>query len=103
MLLGKVDVWNIYLYKLERGYYSEASEREAAQPTLKPVIVFKRVWSGAESVVPIIYEDNALYFVYTDALTTEQTKELVELRGDGYETLLKEAESALAKHFSRGR
>jgi hypothetical protein len=101
MLLGRVDSWNIYIYKFESGRYSDATEREVAQPTFEPVIVFKRVWAGGESVVPIVYENKALYFVYTDASTQEETKELVELRGNGYEQLLTEAESALKKHFQR--
>lgn len=101
MLLDRIDNWNIYLYKYEKGHYSEASQNEVARPTFEPIIVFKRAWSGGESVVPIIYENEALYFVYTDALTSIQTKELVELHSDGYEILLKEAESALTKHFQK--
>lgn len=103
MRIGSVDYWEIHIWKQVGGHYSPATEQEVAVPSFEPVIVFRSSW-GAKGALgtPIVYEDGSLYFVYEDALTTEQVKEIVELRGDGYTTLLKEAERVLTKHFSNG-
>ena len=102
MLVGSVDYWQIHIWKLENGRYEPASEREVAEPTFNPIIVFRSSWGGAGSLgTPLVYENQVLYFVYDDAITQEQIKERVELRGDGYDKLLEEAERTLTKHFSR--
>ena len=102
-MLGPIDDWEVQIWKCVGGFYSLATEREMAFPNFIPIIAFVKQWSESHSV-NMIYEDHNLYFVYTDALTTEQVKEPVELRdwqGNYHKLLLEEAEKILAKHFSK--
>ena len=102
MFLGQVKDFEIHIWKEENGRYAPADEKEVAQPSFNPIIVFRKKWVSATSI-PIVYDDHVLYFVYTDAITGEPIKERAELMGDGYQRLIEEAERALATHFSKGQ
>jgi hypothetical protein len=105
MLLGHIDHYEIHIWKFNpdhgpNGEYQDATEKEVAQPNFNPIIVFRPKW-GQITATPIVYENEALYFVYTDVITDLQVKERVELMGGGYNRLLTEAEEALKKYFQR--
>jgi hypothetical protein len=102
MFLGQVRDFEIHIWKLENGRYAPADEREVARPAFSPIIVFHKRWHNT-TTTPILYDNQELYFVYDDALTHEQIKERVELMGDGYECLIKDAETMLSEYFTRGR
>jgi hypothetical protein len=100
MFLGHIDHYEIHIWKFESGEYRDATDKEVAAPEFNPIIVFRPKW-GRVTATPIVYENEALYFVYTDVITNQQIKERVELVGPGYNRLLTEAEEALKKYFQR--
>jgi hypothetical protein len=93
--------WKVNFWKFDKGQYSQASDKELANPSFVPLIVFTQHASRISATVPILYENGELYFIYNDAITQEQIKEKVELRGDGYKGLQEEAEDQLAAYFKK--
>lgn len=93
--------WDVNFWKLEGGKYSPANDKELANPSFMPLVVFTQRASRISAASPILYEDGVLYFIYNDAVTQEQIKEKVELRGDGYQDLLEEAEGQLSAYFKK--
>lgn len=93
--------WKVNFWKCEKGVYSEASERELAHPSFVPLVVFTQYTGSVSAATPVLYENGELFFIYNDAITQEQIKEKVVLRGDGYTGLLKEAEHQLATYFKQ--
>lgn len=100
MLLNKGTMFECHIWKFENGRYCPATEREIAVPGFEPIITFFKILGFSNMPTPMIYENDRLYFVYIDAITGDQTKEMVELIGRDENKLIKEAKMQLEKLFS---